>query len=79
MLKHENWIGFDITHVHFLSKSLNVSVLLAHQPAYVRKEESPSGIVRIGIRVCEFVVSSMIARPLVNAILKGGRLKVQKE
>jgi len=50
-------------------------VLAAQQPADVREEESPGGVVRVSVRLAELVVHAMVAHPLVDVVLEGHRLE----
>lgn len=50
-------------------------MLLAQQPAHVREEESSACIVRIGVRICEFVVHTMVSSPLNDWVLEGDWLE----
>lgn len=75
VLKHEKRISFEITHVYFRAELLDVGMFLTHEPAHVREEETSACVMGVGVRVCEFMVNTMIANPLDDAVLEGHRLE----
>lgn len=58
MLEHDIRIGFQIAHVNFVAKLLDVGVFLAQQPAHVREEEATSGVVWVTVCITELVMHS---------------------
>jgi hypothetical protein len=79
VLEHYDGVTLQIRHIHLLPVLLDIGVLLAHEPANVRKEEATAGIVWVSIAVRELVVNAMISHPLVYAVLECDRLPERKE
>lgn len=59
-----------IRQVDSLAIGLDVFVLPADDPTYMREEKSPLGIVGIGAGLMEFVIDSVIPRPFCYRVLK---------
>lgn len=74
-MEQQGWIVLQITHVDLGAEFFNVRMLFDQQPAHMREEESSLWVVRIRIRVGEFVMHSMIAHPLDNVFLRRQRLE----
>ena len=48
----------------------DIRVFADHQPANVREEEPPDGVVRVSIRLGIFVVNPVVSSPLIDIILR---------
>eukprot|EP01083_Nonionella_stella_P280898 955810_1 len=71
LLEHDYRILVEIAKIKLFSGSDNLRVFLHIQPSHVSIEESPHGIVGIGISLRVFVVDAMITGPMVNGSLVG--------
>ena len=60
------WICQKVTTIDHFPAPDHLRVLLAHQPAHVGEEETPFSVVRIGVRLTEFVMNSMVSGPFVD-------------
>lgn len=69
-MPHDNRVGFQVFHVDHATLAGHVRVLADHQPAHVREEKSPRRVVRIGVRVGELVVDSVVPDPFVYVVLE---------
>lgn len=68
MLKHDIFIGFQITHRNSAAEFKDVWMFFAQKPSHVREEEATSDIVGISIGIGVFVVNSMVSGPFVYAL-----------
>lgn len=44
LLKHDDWILFQVTHVNAFALDFNLWMLFDHQPAHVSEEKSPARV-----------------------------------
>lgn len=66
MLKSDNRVSHQVSHIDGLALRKYFGVLANEKPAHVRKEDAPLGVVRICVAVAEFVMHPVIARPLID-------------
>lgn len=69
-LPYDDGVLFEIAHVDCGTLVDDVRVLANQEPTHMREEEAPLRVMRIGVRVCEFMVNSVIPYPFVNVILR---------
>ncbi len=67
-LQPHHRIGHQVGGVDDGVLRLAVAVLLPEEPADVRVEEAPAGVVRIGVSVGELVVLAVVAGPVQNRV-----------
>lgn len=79
LLEHDDGILLQVGHVNQFALGLNFWVLADQQPTHVGEEESPGGVVRIGVCVGELVMHSVVAGPLVDGVLECDGLQDHKE
>lgn len=78
-MEHQDGIGAQVGEIQSPSLFLNIRMLFAEQPAHMREEKSPGGVVRICISFRVFVVDAMVTGPMVDGILKGDRIEDDQE
>ena len=64
LLKHYDFVGEEIAHIHFTSSLDHVRVFVNKEPAHVTEEEATTGVVWILIGVGEKMMRTMIAGPM---------------
>jgi len=69
-LERQKRIVGQIGEVEFGAHFLQFGVFAHQKPSHVREEEAAIGVVRIGVSVGPFVVTTMVARPFDHVILK---------
>lgn len=74
-LKHDHRVGLQVFHVDAAALGHDVRMLADHQPAHVREEKPAGRVVRVGVRVGELVMDSVVADPFVYVILERQRLE----
>lgn len=79
LLEHNHRILLQVTHVDELALLLHLRMLTDQQPTHVGEEESPGGVMRVGISVRELMMDSMISGPFVDRVLEGDRLQDHQE
>ena len=70
-LESDQWILFQVTHVHSLSLLYNIWMFAAQKPTDVREEEASFGVMWVGVGLRVLVVHPMVTTPLVDVILEG--------
>lgn len=70
-LKHDNRVCLQVGQVQLLSLLNHIWMLANHEPTHMRKEKATGGIVRVGIRLGELMVNTVVPRPFINMVLKG--------
>jgi len=75
---HER-VGQEIREVHLATGLDNRWVLFHNQPTDMGVKEPTGCVVRVGLRLGEFVVDSVIASPVVNRSLIGDRVTHHQE
>ncbi|GMT22773.1 hypothetical protein PFISCL1PPCAC_14070, partial [Pristionchus fissidentatus] len=68
-LECKNGVVVEVGDVDLRSHFLQFLTLSRQQPSDVRVEESPLGVVRVGLGVCPFVMTTMVSRPLDHVVL----------
>jgi len=66
----DDGVAGDVTHVDQSSLDEDVGVLPLHKPADMSEEKAPLHVVRVGVRLRELVVHTMVSNPIVKSILK---------
>lgn len=64
MLEIGNWIGINITKIDCTPGVFHIGMFRAEKPSNVSEEESTTSVVRIRIRLGEFVMDSVITSPV---------------
>ena len=64
LLEIGNWVGIDITEIDCTPGDFHVRMFRAEQPSNVSEEESPTSVMRIRVRLGEFVMDSVITSPV---------------
>lgn len=70
-LKHHNFVRQKVSEFQLASFLDDVGVFAHQQPANVREEETPDGVVGVGVRLRVFVVNPVVPGPLEDVILEG--------
>lgn len=69
-------ILLKIAHIDRGSLVDDIRVLTDQEPAHMREEEASLCVVRVRVRVREFMMDSVIPHPLVNVILQNTHQKI---
>jgi len=69
-VKLHQWIVVDVGHVDGLAPFVDVGVFALHQPTHMREEETPVGVVGVGVRLAELVMHSVVANPIRYVVLR---------
>lgn len=69
-LEHDHGVRAQVPQLQLASLLQDVGVLPHQQPADVREEEPPQGVVRVGVRLRVLVVHAVVPRPLVDVVLR---------
>lgn len=72
-LKHNNFVRLQVVEFELAPFLDDVGVFAHQQPADVREEEAPHGVVRVGLRLRVLVVNPVVSSPFVDIILEQGR------
>lgn len=78
-LPDDNKILLEIAHINRSPFADDIRMLTDQKPTHVRKEETPLRVVRIRVRVREFMMDSVIPHPLINMILESYGLQKHKD
>lgn len=71
LVKFDQGVSHDVTHIDFASLLNHLRMLAAHQPSHMGKEEATLWIVRVRVCLAELVVHPVIPYPVVHGVLKG--------
>lgn len=69
LMETHDRIGQNVTHVQLTTTFQHLGMFVHHQPAHVSEEKASIRVVRISIGFRILVVNSVIAYPIVQAIL----------
>lgn len=70
-LKHHNFVIQQVAELQLAPFLDDIGVFAHKQPANVREEEPPHGVVRVGICLWIFVVNPVVSSPFEDIILPG--------
>lgn len=69
-MEHDHRIFIKVSNVYATPSFNNFRTLLTAQPAHVRVEQAALCVVRIRVRVCVLVVSTVVTSPFEDAVLQ---------
>ena len=68
-MEHDHRVRLQVRHLQLAPLLQDVGVLADEQPADVGEEETPQGIVGVGVRLRVLVVCAVVPRPFVDVVL----------